>query len=95
MTNKEILAELKISYENLNDIRENSYNKLTEEQRSTIKNCMNEYTICVTETLQRCITIKADTEEQAIDKVQEMYDNEEIVLDSSDFIETNIAKLEN
>ena len=56
---------------------------------------MNEYTICVTETLQRCITIKADTEEQAIDKVQEMYDNEEIVLDSSDFIETNIAKLEN
>lgn len=45
MTNKEILAELKISYENLNDIRENSYNKLTEEQRSTIKNCINELSI--------------------------------------------------
>jgi hypothetical protein len=56
---------------------------------------MNEYTICITETLQHSITIKADTEEQAIEKVQKMYDNCEIVLDYNDFVEVNIDNIEN
>ena len=56
---------------------------------------MNEYTICITETLQRSITIIADTEEQAIENVQKMYDNCEIVLNYNDFVEVNIDNIEN
>ena len=51
---------------------------------------MKTYAVVITETLQRIITINADNEGDALDKVQEMYDNEEIVLDSSDYQDTEI-----
>ena len=55
---------------------------------------MKTYRVVVTETLQRTITINADNEGEALDKVQEMYDNEEIVLDSSDYQDTKIEVVE-
>ena len=55
---------------------------------------MKTYKVVVTETLQRTITINADNEGEALDKVQEMYDNEEIVLDSSDYQDTKIEVVE-
>ena len=55
---------------------------------------MKTYRVVVTETLQRTITINADNEGEALDKVQEMYDSEEIVLDSSDYQDTKIEVVE-
>ena len=55
---------------------------------------MKTYNIEITETLQRTITINADNEGEALDKVQEMYDNEEIVLDWSDYQDTEIEVVE-
>lgn len=48
------------------------------------------YKVTVTETLQRSVTITADNELDAVQKVQDMYDNEEIVLDYRDYTDTNI-----
>ena len=55
---------------------------------------MKTYNIEITETLQRTITINADNEGEALDKVQEMYDNEEIVLDWGDYQDTEIEVVE-
>ena len=44
----------------------------------------------ITETLQRTIEVEAESEEDALQKVKEMYKNEEIVLDSSDFVGAEI-----
>lgn len=48
------------------------------------------YKVTVTETLQRTITVNAEDELDAVQKVQDMYNNEEIVLDSEDHINTDI-----
>ena len=40
----------------------------------------------ITETLQRTIEVEVENEGDALRKVKEMYKNEEIVLDSSDFV---------
>ena len=48
------------------------------------------YDVEITEYLQRTISIEAKNESDAVDKVEEMYDKEEIVLDSSDFITKEI-----
>lgn len=45
------------------------------------------YEIVVEEKLQRVIKVNATNEQEAIDKVQAMYDNEEIILDADDFVE--------
>ena len=55
---------------------------------------MKEFNIEITETLQRIVTIKANNESEAIDKVQELYDDEKIVLDYSDYIDTDIEIVE-
>ncbi len=47
---------------------------------------MTKYKIKVTEILQKEIEIEADNLDKAIEKVEEMYDNSEIVLDSEDFV---------
>ena len=47
----------------------------------------------ITETLQRTIEVEADNEGNALQKVKEMYKNEEIVLDSSDFVGVEIKKI--
>ena len=44
----------------------------------------------ITETLQRTIKVEAENEGDALQKVKEMYKNEEIVLDSSDFVGVEI-----
>ncbi len=48
------------------------------------------YKVTVTETLQRTITVNAEDELDAVQKVKDMYNNEEIVLDSEDHINTDI-----
>lgn len=48
------------------------------------------YKVTVTETLQRTITVNAEDELDTVQKVQDMYNNEEIVLDSEDHINTDI-----
>ena len=45
----------------------------------------------VTETLQRIVEVMAYTEEDAIIQVTQKYREEEIVLDSNDFIDFNIG----
>ncbi len=41
--------------------------------------------IKITEVLSRIVTVNADSVDDAIDKVTQMYVKEEIILDSSDF----------
>lgn len=46
------------------------------------------YTIEITETLQKQVSIQANSYEEADRKVKEKYQNNEIVLDSNDYIDT-------
>lgn len=46
---------------------------------------MKEYKVEIIETLKRTITIKAYSGEDALLKVKEQYDNEEIILGSEDY----------
>lgn len=43
------------------------------------------YKVNVEELLSRIVEVEADSDEEAEDKVREMYMNEDIVLDASDF----------
>lgn len=49
---------------------------------------MKKFTVEITETLQRQIEVEAADENEAISKVEEMYRDEEVVLDSGDYIDT-------
>lgn len=49
---------------------------------------MSKYAIRIEETLSRDIIVDADNTMDAIDKVRDMYYNEEIVLDASDHFDT-------
>ena len=51
---------------------------------------MNKYSVEITETLQRTIEVEAENATQAYQKVNVMYRNEDIVLDSEDFIDFDI-----
>lgn len=55
---------------------------------------MAKYKVEITEYLQRIIEVDADNDKEAIEKVETMYGNEEIVLSADDFInkEINIIK---
>ena len=55
---------------------------------------MEKYKVCVQEVLEKVIEVEAASESDAIDIVMEMYHNEEVVLDSSDFVEVNFDNLE-
>lgn len=46
---------------------------------------MKTYNVTITEILQRTILVEADNEQHALNMVQDDYDNENIVLDYSDF----------
>lgn len=48
------------------------------------------YTVCFRETLERTIEIEAETKEEAYDMAKEMYNKEEVVLDSDDLTEQEI-----
>lgn len=49
----------------------------------------------VKELLSRIIEVEAENENEAYLKVKEMYKNEKIVLDSSDYVDTEINKFDN
>ena len=51
---------------------------------------MNKYTVSIKEVLERTLVVSAANEAEAISKVEEMYSNEEIVLDWSDLADTSI-----
>jgi nicotinic acid phosphoribosyltransferase len=55
---------------------------------------METFKIEVKETLSRIIEIEASSEDEAFSKIQELYNKEEIVLDSDDYIETEFLKSE-
>lgn len=46
---------------------------------------MKKYSLVVTETLQRTVEIEANDEQEALEKLEEMYYSENIVLDYQDF----------
>ena len=52
------------------------------------------YKVNIKEILSRTVEIEADSLEDANRKVQQLYDAEEIVLDSSDWQDTNIGEAE-
>lgn len=55
---------------------------------------MKKFKVCVEETLQRLVEVEAATPEEAESKVQQMYDDSEIVLDYSNHVSTEIYKAE-
>lgn len=48
------------------------------------------FNITITEILSRRVSVEAENYDEALEKVENMYDEQEIVLDSSDFIERYI-----
>lgn len=51
---------------------------------------MKEYDIEIEEILRRVVSVKANNIDEAIEEVSQQYHNEEIVLDSSNFVELSI-----
>lgn len=54
---------------------------------------MKKYLVEITETLQKQITVSANSREEAEQKVKERYDNEEIILNESDYVDTEFHVL--
>ena len=57
----------------------------------TFAYCMTKYRVEIIETLSRTIETVAENEDTAIEKVRQMYQNCDIILDASDYIETEIS----
>lgn len=51
---------------------------------------MRKYEVKVIEILERIVEIEAENKEKAIDIVNDMYRNQDIILDSEDYKETKI-----
>ena len=51
---------------------------------------MTKYRIEVTEVLSRIVETEAENEDEAVEMVRQMYRNCELVLDASDYVETEI-----
>lgn len=54
-----------------------------------------EYVVYITETLQRKVKVEATSLTEAEEKVQEMYSNEEVILNYLDFLEVEFDATEN
>ena len=52
---------------------------------------MTKYRIEVTEVLSRIVETEAETEDDAVETVRHMYRNCDIILDASDYVETEIS----
>ena len=50
-----------------------------------------EFKVEIKEILSRIVPIKANTEEEAYQKVKQLYKNEEIVLDDNDFLDVEFT----
>lgn len=48
------------------------------------------YKVEITETLQKVVEVEAENKEEAIDKVTDMYNNEKVVLNWENCIDTDI-----
>ena len=46
---------------------------------------MKRYYVSVTETLNKVVSVDADSEKEAVQKVQDAYNNSEIILDSDNY----------
>lgn len=57
------------------------------------KQPMKTFKIEVKETLSRVIEIEANSNEEALSKIEELYNQQEIVLDSTDFVETEFFEM--
>jgi hypothetical protein len=55
---------------------------------------METFKIEVKETLLRIIEIEANSNEEALLKIEDLYKKQEIVLDADDFIKTEFLKIE-
>lgn len=53
-----------------------------------------EYVVYITETLQRKVIIEASNESEAIDEIADKYYNEEIVLDSTYYLNVDFDAIE-
>ena len=53
-------------------------------------NPMQKYQVEINETLSRIIEIEAENENDAVSKIKDLYRKEEIVLDSNDYLDTEI-----
>lgn len=51
---------------------------------------MIKYKIEITETLQKQISVEANSKSEAMGKVSQMYKNEDVILGSEDFVGTDI-----
>lgn len=54
---------------------------------------MKKYLIEITETLQKQIEVQANSREEAEQKIREQYRNEEIVLDDTNYVDTEFTVL--
>ena len=52
---------------------------------------MTKYRVEVTEILSRIVEMESDSEDEAIEMVRQMYRNCNIILDASDYVETEIS----
>ena len=52
---------------------------------------MTKYRIEVTDVLSRIVEAEAENEDDAVEMVRQMYRNCELVLDASDYVETEIS----
>lgn len=52
---------------------------------------MTKYRIEVTEVLSRIVEMDSDNEDDAVEMVRQMYRNCELILDASDYVETEIS----
>ena len=50
---------------------------------------MKTFYISITETLNKIVEVQAESSEEALRKAEDAYYNEEIVLDSDDFVDTD------
>ena len=55
---------------------------------------MQRYQVEINETLSRIIDVEAENENDAVSKIKELYRKEEIVLDSNDYLDTEIKIFE-
>lgn len=55
---------------------------------------MPTYKIEITETLQKQIEVEASSKEEAIKKTKEQYQNQEIVLNENDYVDTEYSYIE-
>ena len=53
-----------------------------------------EFVVYITETLQRKVIIEANNESEAINEIADKYHNEEIVLDSTDYVSVEFETIE-